>query len=320
MNSFKILCSVFIFVALFNSSLFSQQNKDSSIAVLPFVYKGIDPNTITSAQTILKSEILKLSNYKLIPDQQITEALQNTSCDEIVCALKIGKAVNADKVALINFLTLGQKTIVHYSFYNVNKSEKIVIDDITSNNLEELDAVMKRIAVSIIKNETVKQSAEIGNIVPNESKTISLRGARRIGTLSFGYLFPREGYSGLERSFTVDYKISGDLENINYGVQLFARDGVGVNIFTSYLFTKSDICPYAGFGLGFHWIQHETNIINSLSQTSEKKKGDGFELNINTGFILFRTYSLSLVVNFSYAMTFNDFNSRASVLTIGVIY
>ena len=52
----------------------------------------------------------------------------------------------------------------------------------------------------------------------------------------------------------------------------------------------------------------------------EDKKGDGFEILLNSGIRLFHTYSFQIAVDLSFSHTFNDFDSNAFTLTIGFIH
>jgi len=52
---------------------------------------------------------------------------------------------------------------------------------------------------------------------------------------------------------------------------------------------------------------------------SDKKRGDGLELIASTGIKAFRTYNFQVLLNLDYSYTFNDFDDRSLVFTIGLL-
>jgi len=85
-----------------------------------------------------------------------------------------------------------------------------------------------------------------------------------------------------------------------------------MNIYGNYLFSRTDICPYLGSSLGFHWVLHDDFL-------TDDKDGDGIELGLLGGFRLFHTYNFQIFIQGEYIMTFNDYNDKAFVFTIGIL-
>jgi TolB-like protein len=328
MKNFKFIHYLTVALILSCNSLHPQSIDDKSIVVFPFASKGYDQTVLISAASLLRNELQKQSTYTVVSEQSTMEALKGFYCEKIECATQIGIQLNSKIVVMCDFLNLGQKLIVNFSVIDVVQKKVVLIDNITSMSVEDLDQVMKRIAASVITLQPISKSVEIGNIVESESQAPKVRGSRGFYGISFGYLFPVVGYPDDDRSFTMDFRAGGEIENFDYGIQLFAREGFGINIFSSLLATKTDFCPYIGAGLGFHWIQREEGgdywAYNSSTQTSymvkrEEKKGDGLELLINSGIRMFHTFKFRITINLSYSITFNDFNSNALVFTIGIL-
>ncbi len=100
------------------------------------------------------------------------------------------------------------------------------------------------------------------------------------------------------------------------------RDGFAMNVYGDYLFSKTDICPYLGGAFGFHWITHSQNNYVAVTQPGQaeysSKDSDGFELTFNTGLRVLHTYNFQILLNLEYIMTFNDYNDKAIVFTIGI--
>ena len=284
-----------------------------TLAVLPFYSLGIDEISIQIAESILKNDIQKLSTMHIISQNKTIESLAGEQCTEVVCAVEIGKKLDADLVLITNLSKLGEKIIIQYNLVDVNKGQSTVLDNTTSNTIEDLEVVMKRIAMSVVEQKPLAQTVEVGAIMEKEDDIPKRRSARRFWGLSFGYLYPQHGYDkDYERSFTLDLRSGYEIGNIAVGLQLAARYGFASNIYSSYLFSKKDICPYVGGALGFHWVAHNDWYDNN-------KRSDGMEFIANAGIRAFRTYNFQVILNIDYAITFNDFDDRALIITIGLL-
>jgi TolB-like protein len=306
--------------------LHSQQVKKGSLVILPFYAKGIDRTTVSTAEEILRLEMENISTKNIALANSAMFPNTDSSCTSTDCAAELGKQLKADQVVSVQMLTLGQKLIIQYYLIDVDQKTILLADKLTSTSVEDLDVVMKRMAISITSLESAKKSAQVGAITESESKPFFLRNGRRFNNWSFGYLYPQNGYSTGDKSFTMDVKIGSEVEDMDYGVQLLIREGFGANIFTSYLFSRKDICPYVGAGVGFHWVTIEQTSSFSYYQNQtytsnqNEKKGDGFEILLNTGVRLFHTYNFRVNVNLTYSYTFNDLKSEAIILTLGFMY
>ena len=322
MNFRKLILAAVILI--FSFSLTAGQNTPAKkIVIMPFVSEGIDNITLNSAEVILRLEISKLSKDEIIVGKDYLEKT-DSNCAAIDCAVAYGKQIDADQVVACNFLVLGQKIIIQYTLYDVAENKAVIDDSIISMSIEELDVVMKRIAMSLTRNESAKETAEKGVIIGQEAKKTLLRSGGNFYGFSLGYLFPLTGFNETERSFTIDLKVGSELEDFDYGLQFAARQGFGVNIYSSCLLTKEDVCPYIGAGLGFHWITglHKNDSYYDGTQYIHKqddRKEDGFELLLNSGFRFFNTYDMKITINFTFAHTFNDYKSDSFVLTIGYL-
>jgi len=268
--------------------------------------------SIQTVESILKNEIQKLSSMQIISQDKTIASLEGEECVETVCAVEIGRELNADLVLITNLSKLGDKIIIQYNLVDVNMGQSAVVDNTTSRTIEDLEVVMKRIAISIVNKMPMEETAEVGAIMENENDIPRRRSARRFWGTSFGYLYPQNGYEDVNnRSFSIDFRSGYEVKNIAVGMQFAARYGFASNIYASYLFSKKDICPFVGGALGFHWVAH--------SYASEDKRGDGLEFTANAGIRAFRTYNFQIILNIDYAITFNDFDDRALIITIGLL-
>lgn len=182
---------------------------------------------------------------------------------------------------------------------------------------------MKRVAISVARITPFNANTEVGNIVGQESIETLRRASRYNFGVGFGYLYPEKGYDADKKSFTINLYFDYEIQDYAVGLMVGARKGFAINLYGNYLFSKTDLCPYVGGALGFHWVSDHNN--SSYYEpyvgynSSNKKDEDGIELGLEAGLRIFHTYGFQLFIKGEYIITFNDFNDRAFVFTIGIL-
>ena len=309
MKKLSILLLLFL-----NFIITAQDFNSKKIAILPFVSNGIDEVSVQTAESILRMELGKESTAQIISERKTLAALNSEVCADEECAKEIGEKLEAQDVLLCKMNPLGEKIIVQYILVDVETGKNLLSETATAMNLEDIDAVMKRIAISVSKLAPFNANQEVGNIVGHESVETLRRASRFNFGVGFGYLFPDEGYDfDKKKSFTINAYFDYEIQDIAAGLMLGAREGFAINLYGSYLFSRSDVCPYLGGSLGFHWVAHEGIFYD------DGKDGDGIELGLKGGVRLFHTYNFQFFIEGEYIMTFNDYNDKAFVFTIGIL-
>lgn len=312
-----------IFILTLFATLFSiaQIKTNYKLALLPFSTKGTDELSIQTAESILKLEIEKQSTINLIREKEINNALQSDICDDIECAIEVGKQLLADRVFFCKIYPLGSNLILQYYLYDLSESKSILIEQTKALGLEDLEIVMKRVARSVITETPFSSGVEVGTVVGTETTPFLKKSSSYNFGLTFGYLFPTYGYDDeTEKSFTLNAHFDYELPNYAIGLMMGARNGFAINLYGQYLFSASDISPYVGTAFGFHWVSHPTSYDYVLGPVLDaNKQSHGFELVLSSGLRLFRTQRFTVVINLEYLITFNDYNDRAIVFTIGLL-
>ena len=311
-----------ISLIILTGSLYAQESK--SLLVLPFDANGIDPVYVQTARSILRVEIEKFNKINVISEARTEESLNGADCFTTDCALEVGKLAGADQVAGCRLAALGEKIIVQYFLMDVSSGKPMLMDQVSAVSVEDLEPVMKRVASNIVEVKTSESNAQVGNIVQEETNKPLRRQSRKNIGLSFGYLFPQYGYEDDDKSFTINLHLDYEMEDLAVGMLFGVRDGFAMNVYGDYLFSRTDICPYLGGAFGFHWITHphtDYTIVNQVGLYGENssKDSDGFELTVNTGLRILHTYNFQILLNLEYIMTFNDYNDKAIVFTIGIL-
>jgi hypothetical protein len=299
-------------ILLTSSSNFAQETSTKKLVIVPLNSIGIEPAYVQTAESLLRMEINRIGAFDLVSERRIREAMETDYCDDTECAIALGRELNADQILLCNLNALGEKIIVQYNLLEVPSGKRLVVDQTTALNVEDLEAVMKRVATSVVTRQPFAANVEVGSVVGKESVESLRRAARYNFGVGFGYLFPSHGYDNDNKSFTINAYLDYEVPDFAVGLMIGARNGFAMNIYGNYLFTKTDICPYLGTSLGFHWVAHNDFFFDD-------KEGDGVGLGLIGGIKLFHTYTFQLFIQGEYIMTFNDYNDKAFVFTIGIL-
>ena len=307
--------SVFLIAVSIFTSVNAQDTTSNKIAVLPFISNGIDLASVQTAESILRMELSNASTMAVISEKKTLEALGNEDCSDEDCAKEVGEKLNAKQVLLCKLSPLGEKIIVQYILVETATGKSLLSEQATSVSVEDLDAVMKRVAISVAKQNSFNANPEVGNIVGQESIESLRQKARYNFGVGFGYLFPSDGYDNdNKKSFTINAYFDYEINDVAAGLMIGARKGFAINLYGNYLFSRTNVCPYLGGSLGFHWVAHENWLFGN-----ENKDGDGIELGLKGGVRLFHTYNFQFFIEGEYIMTFNDYDDKAFVFTIGIL-
>ena len=309
------------------TQIFAQTQSLPSIAVLPFSSNGIDSISAQTAESILILELTNRTKLNVISLTPNNDPLYYSGCMDSKCASEIGRKIGAAKVLGCKLAALGNKIIVQYFLVDAISCKEEILDQITSTTVEDLQTAMKRIAQSVADSIPASQDVAVGTILKDESKTPLRRTARKNIGLSFGYLFPQNGYDNQGKVFVVDLHLDYEIQDYAIGMLFGIRQGFAMNIYGDYLFSQKDICPYLGGAFGFHWVSHDAIITDPISgyngsgsyNNNVNKRGDGFEITANTGLRILHTYNFQILLNLEFIYTLNDYNDGAIVFTIGIL-
>ena len=319
MKGTKFFSTMAIVLSIANSVLFAQNTESKRIAVLPFESIGIEEVYVLTSESLLRLEIGKLSSMDLISEKRTAQQLDEGPCMDIECAVEIGNRLNANQVVACRLAALGEKVVVQYLLVDVSSQKALLMDETTATRIEDMNTVMKRIAMSVVNHELIEENAEVGAIMEEETRSPRRRGSHKFFGISFGYLYPQSGYDHSDRSFTLDFRTGAELDDFSVGMQVALRKGLALNIFSSYLLSKKNLCPYVGGAFGFHWVSHHDHHDDFDHYEDGEKKCDGFELTANAGLRVFHTYNMQVILNLAYAYTLNDYGDKAIIFTIGLL-
>lgn len=289
------------------------------IVILPFTAVGIDEVSAQSAETILEIELQKRSAFTLISPRFVRSRLPDTYCSDAMCASEVARQFEAGHAIVVTLSRLGEKVLAQYLFIDAVTQKVLISDHTSSTTIEDLEAVMQRIALSILSLKPISQTAEVGSILEKETAEPRVRQGRRQSGFSFGYLYPKSGYDRDDRSFAMDFRTGYEAPDFAAGMLFGLRKGFATHVYLDYLLTRTDICPYIGGSFGFHWVSHDDDDAPENGDHKQDKKGDGFEVGVQAGLRIFRTWNFEVLINAEYLYTFNDYDDQAVIFTVGLL-
>lgn len=313
----RVLCAVAFLSLCISFSICAQER----LAVLPLTGSGVDVSTQETTHMLLVSEISKLKKYEVISKSEIDALVWDRGCAESACAIEIGKQANAQKVVFGSLNKLGEKIILQFNLVDVSTNETLLSDDLSAMRVEDLDQVVKRVAVSIVQQIPVAKTVEVGLVTEQESQEAKTRKANSSWGIAFGYLYPQKGYDDEDQIFVWDFRSIYEMRHIAVDAVMGFRQGFALNVGILYVPSLKDFSPFVGAGIGFHGVSHKQFHDNPIyyEYGENEKTSDGFELLLKGGLLAFRTYDFRVVATVEYSMTFNDYNDRAIVLTLGIM-
>ncbi len=305
--------------ALLTSSLSAQQRR---LAILPLSGNGIDEVTVGTVNRILYAEMYRINAYALVSLVDVELALGERSCSEKSCAVAVARQVQAERVAFGSLNQLGEKVILKYDLADVATDSLILSDDLTALRIEDLDQVVRRVAMSISLVVPAAKTVEVGLVTEQEAVEPSTRKANSSWGIAFGYLYPiSDSYDNEENIFVWDFRSVYEMRNFAIDAVLGIRQGFALNVSCLYIPSRKDFSPFLGGGIGFHSVTHESYRYWDYESEDylNPREEDGVEFVAKAGFIAFRTFDFRVIATAEYALTLNDFDDRAFLITLGVM-
>lgn len=307
-----------------------------------------------SAKTLLllpvQGEVDKTSDLAAVNDLY-REAVQNAykgdvkaptdsafDCSEKGCAVKLATEAGADEVVFTSLRRLGGKWIFSSTIMSA-KGGDLFNQRGTALNMEDLEAVTRRVGEAVVARQSLEQVASIDNITQKEeTQEPTRRRSLYAGGLSLGYLYPTgDSYSFMSKDYDYD-PVTGSYyrtkknsygqmikvtwlntwefrENIILGFDAAwaIPTAIGGDLNFQYLLKRSDFTPFVGAGLGLHFIVPDDS-------AASDKRNSGPALNLQTGMILFRTYDIHVQARAQYHVVFNSDLDNGPSFDVGVVY
>ncbi len=303
--------------------------------VLPVQGSAIPADVGETFRALLADELVKQRGGK--------QVASSDACADAPCAAEAGRRLHVKSVYLVSIRRLGKKLIVSASEVAADKGDLVRSEKMTVNRVEDLDSVATRLARSLVTGKSPDQTAELGTITQKDSEELRRRHgdsgfgmrvggviplADSLGSSSFGVLLDL-GYWYEATYFAVEAR-SGVRFSTNSTSEGFFF-GLPVDVSGYYLPLLGDFTPFVGGGLGLRFIYEERpeeitvgTIIQSEHRSLVDDSGFGLGLHGKLGMLLFRTWSVRMLVALEYDLAFielnNQENPQSLSFALGVIF
>jgi hypothetical protein len=246
-------------------------------------------------------------------------------CGDRECAQELLKEQGGDEAVFGAVRMLGSKYFLSSTI--IEADGKTYSQKIQAANVEDFENATKRMADALINHKSLEEVANLDNITESEETKLANRrtsfysSGGSIGfTQPFGSSYQRYvtenddncSFDCVETTrldkndkiFTLGWNNWFEFKNhlaLEIDVLFYAPIAFGGDANLLYMFGNSDFTPFAGGGLGVHYV---------FPDEGDKKMNDkqnfGPAANAQAGLIMFRTYNMNLVLRGSYHVVMND--------------
>lgn len=273
---------------------------DTKIAVFRFEPIGVDETTSKIAAELLRGELSSKDGFYAIVGEDVCKTPQEAS--------RLGKQLTADKAVIGSLSGLGAKIVVRASLIDIETANVEFEDQIVSATIDDLDMVMKRLALGLIQKKKYQETAEVEAIIEKETEEPRRRRTFFSKGGTVGYLLPTGDSFGGSGSMTIveglgwyetpDFTAEAVLGTALSGDASYFYWDIGLLRFLS----RSDFAPYLGGSVGIHWV--------SVDYFNESN--DGLGLSAVGGLVGFRTYDFRLIVKAKYSVIFAEIGDQST--------
>jgi TolB-like protein len=302
------------------------------IGVLHFKATGVSSATAQIVTDLLSSELVNYGYTVSSPDAMDAVVGDVIKCYEPVCAAEAGFTSKVEQVVYGSVSKLGEKHIVQASVVNVSTQEVIWSGSLSAATAEDLDMVAQRIAKSIAEGKKTGETVEVGTVTEEEEEEPLRRRVFYTTGIKAGALQPLGGYGESGTMFHLGALFWYETPNVvaelafytafsgNLGdVEGTATEAVAPELSILYMFTKQDISPYIGGGVGFGILSlsPDTGFIPETAY--------GVAINGGGGLVFFRTYDIRVLLDVRYRVNLSQVENfdgphQSIMFSIGFTY
>lgn len=282
-----------------------------ALVVFDFQPVGVDSNIVQVGTVLLKDRLSELDTFTMI------EPAPGTKCYTIEEAVATAKILKAEKAVIGTITQIGKKIIISYKLLDINTASAEFSDRTAISSIEDMDIAIERIASAIKDKKPYAGTAEVGKITEIEERPFRSRTPSSSIIFTTGYAFPLANsfpYDPGSQLFTIDAAVTYETPDLfTQGLMGFRRGKqryteIYFDLLAHKLFSKYDISPYIGGGIGVHKISFDPDDWRLPS-----KESDGFALTASGGVILFRTYYFRVLAGLKGTVVFTqDFGTMST--------
>ena len=289
----------------------------STWTILPINSRGVSKDHTDTFHDLLQHELSNQTGQQFVTS--------TATCKDVPCAEAAGQSAGADVVVFGSINELGGTYIIAVTAVNVGEgirsSQRMTVDQIS-----DLSTAAGRLAGALVSGQDVSETAELGSVTRAEVQPERRREGYSGPTLRVGGVIPvGDGYANVQGGMLIDFVYW--YETLDFaiapktGLRFDATDDgndfieIPLEVQAYYLFSRGDFTPVAGLGGGMRFLSETRfqsvthgEVIKTTTMDELEDSAFGFSLSASAGFMLFRTYSMSVSMLVDYNITFVELN------------
>jgi len=323
-GSSKIIYGIIILL-LITSTAYTGQ----SVVIFDFEDIGVGSQTVRAATQVFRNEIGATGKFTVITkgdmeSRLIKAEIYDFACHDVAGASLKGNAIGSDWAIIGSLTKLGGKIIAEAQLVNVDESRVDFSDRFSSESIDDLDIVLHRLAEAIANRNKVESEVNKFQLIEEETDQPRRKKSYMTSGVSFGFGFPLDdsSYSNVDNlknlawcmryeagRFVVDNSLgfswgsakitldSSPNETQRKGFFIIPWD-IGLRYL---LAPESDLSPYVGAGLGFHFI-----FSAKIGGETIVEGDQAMAAHLATGLYAFQSYDFRFVFDVKYTVVFSD--------------
>ncbi|HID32046.1 MAG TPA: hypothetical protein EYP24_01550 [bacterium (Candidatus Stahlbacteria)] len=278
---------------------------------------GIASHVARTATRLLRSELREIETYEVIDNDQVVT--------DVKTADSIGKTLNCDLAVIGSISRLRRKILTEVKLIRVGRARIIFEDDLTGDTEDDLDIVVKRLALALSRKEKAEKLVTTETVTGIEAEERRRRASYYTLGIKIGSGFPLFGTYNNESSLIRGsllgwYETPHLIGEISAGILFpmgnltkgFEEDAgvfeIPIDLAILYLPGLGDITPYLGGGLGVHFI------------STPNEAAAGLGLNGGLGMVFFRTYDFHFFLDLRYNVLFAEIGGKSPQQSIDITF
>jgi hypothetical protein len=229
------------------------------VVVLPATGSNIHPGHLAAATDVLRVQLEK-AGYRLAPMPEGAPSPQEpTPAQAGEAAAKAGAAL----AITLRIARLGTNAVARIGAYQPD-GKLVRSDELTAASPEDLEAVLRRLALSIATGRSAKELAELDSVTERETDPYLKYVATHLFGIKLGAFFVQDRADPVTASKSLNgggvfwmYDARWYIAEVAVDLQKGEGDSLfSVGIGAYYPFTRGTVAPYLGGGLAYTWADH----------------------------------------------------------------
>jgi hypothetical protein len=230
-----------------------------SVVVLPATGSNIHPGHLAASTDVLRVQLEK-AGYVLVPAPAGAPQIQEPTPDQ---AGEAATKAGASLAITLRIARLGTNAVARIGAY-LPDGKLARSDELTAASPEDLEAVLRRLALSIATGRSAKELAELDSVSERESDPYLKYVATHLFGLKLGAFFVQDRAEPGAESLALNggglfwmYDARWFIGEVALDLQKGEGDSLlSIGIGAYYPFTRGTVAPYLGGGLAYSWADH----------------------------------------------------------------